>query len=789
MSLPVMKVALLNAFPNLLHSAEREFIERCLDVLRTTGHEARSVDTSDDIIAFDPDLVIVTHEFVAKVTDHFTVGLLWSPTRFYRDDEERLKSIRSWDLVVPINAATRRAARNLHFPLRHDTAVSELDFYPSAPVSDLPLPDAGALSVAYVGAHWDGQRHRPLLEELAKLTELHVYGPKGAWDFLPGNYRGVIPFDGRSLIRTLNRHGAVLALHKPEHAEEETPSMRVFEGCSARCVVITEPMQPLVELFGQSLRYVDVSLNPRRLAQEIAGIVAQYRAEPGLFEQTVQQAHDVFRARVCLERLLAALLEDAAAHKAKARAAITASPGDPEVAIIIRCGSRPLAVVERAVASLAAQSYRRIGLVFVRFAELEGFEGWLDTVRATRRFTFVQEVVAPGDGMRSASMWAGLRAVRSELFGMLDDDDEVFSDHVAQLVAVLARHADCDVAYAGAIRQEEDGAFINHHGRFHGDRQAQIPERRALKFMDDFDLDRLLRFDNFILSNAWLARSRVLSADVLDDPGLEVSEDVYFYLLLASRHRFQFSGRVSALWNWRSNGGDNSMLAVSQQRWTACARTLSRRLAQVQFPGCFPGRDVLGVGRIVVAPGAPARQPGPVAGPSPSRGAPAAAVMKRLLRAASGRRSFLTAADPIPFDSADVRFSIDFSRGTLPAFIASARGLSDFEPWGCWTDGPTLTLDFRSPLPQRFVLHLIGHASKHNHDLPIRVSVGSVEATLKMSARLRACRYTVPLLNADGARRLVFHIPNALSPASFDSRSRETRRLGIGLVRLDVIGQ
>jgi hypothetical protein len=782
-----MKVALLNAFPNLLHSAEREFIERCIAVLGAMDHEARCVITSDDVMAFDPDVVIVTHEFVAKTTDHFTVGLLWSPTQFYRDDAERVKAIRSWDLVVPINAETRRVARDLHFPLRHRSAVSDLDFFPSAPVSDLPLPDPAALGLAYVGAHWDGQRHRRLLEELARLTDLHVYGPAKAWEFLPRNYRGGIPFDGKSLVGTLNRHGIVLALHKLEHVEEQTPSMRVFEALSARCAVITERMQAFTDLFGDDLHYLDTSLSPRRQAEDIAAIVSRYKAEPALFEQRVAQTDAAFRAKASLEHLLGALLAEVADRKAQAHVALEHAPQGPEVSVIVRCGSRPLAVVQRAAASLAAQTYQRIGIVFVRFAEIEGFEDWLTEIRATGRFTFVKEVRAPGNGVRSAAMWAGLRAVESDAFALLDDDDELFSDHIASLVAVLARDPECDVAYAGGVKQEEDGAFLNTHDRFKGDLHDEIPERRALKFMDDFNLDRLLRFDNFILSHAWVARAWVLAGEVLDDPDLEVGEDVYLYLLLATRHRFQFSGRVSVIWNWRSNAADNSMLAVSQQRWARCAASLSRRLAHVQFPGGFAGRDVLGFGRIdrpAQAPGQ--RLPGVAAAAKPAL---PRTWLKQLLRVASGRRSFLSAADPIPYDPSEVVCSIDFTQQQLPAGLTNVRGLSDFEGWGCWTDGPQLTLEFRSPLPPQFTLHLIGHAFKSNHELPVVISVGRHEAMLRMSARLRACRYSVELLNPDGARSLVFQIPNARSPASMDAASRETRRLGIGLVRLDVIGR
>jgi hypothetical protein len=516
-----MKVALLNAFPNLLHSAEREFIERCVAVLGAMGHHALSVVTSDDIVTFEPDLVIVTHEFVAKTTDHFTVGLLWSPTLFYKDDEERLKAIRSWDLVVPINAETRRLARSLHFPLRHASAVSDLNFYPSAPAGDLPWPDSSRLGLAYVGAHWDGQRHRRLLEELAKITDLNVYGPAKAWEFLPKNYRGAIPFDGDSLVRTLNQHGIVLALHKQEHVEEQTPSMRVFEACSARCAVITERMQGFTELFGDELHYIDTSLSPKSLAREIAGVADRYRSDPSLFQRRVSRLHEIFRAKASLECLLSALLDEVVARQVHTRFSPASGTTDPEISVIIRCGSRPLAVLQRAVASVAAQTYAKVGLILVRFAEIEGFSDWLETLKATGRFSFVSELQAQGGGARSASMWAGLRAVRSDAFCMLDDDDEWFKDHLANLVEVLARDPVCDLAYSGAVKREEDGALLNQHARFKGELAVEVEERRALIFMDDYNLDRMLRFDNFILSHAWLARSRVLVGEVLDDPEMD----------------------------------------------------------------------------------------------------------------------------------------------------------------------------------------------------------------------------------------------------------------------------
>jgi Glycosyl transferase family 2 len=781
-----MRVALLNAFPNLPHSAEREFIERCMAVLQASEHEACRVVTSDDIIAFDPDLVIVTHEFVAKTTDHYTVGLLWSPTQFYRDDEERLKAIRSWDLVVPINAATRRFARDLHFPLRHESAVSDLDFFPSAPVADVPLPDASRLSVAYVGAHWDGQRHGELLRALAGQVELHVYGPEDAWRSMPGAYRGPIPFDGHSLVPTLNRHGIVLALHKPEHVQEATPSMRVFEGLAARCAVITEPLAPLQARFGDSLLTVEAAASPSRVARDIAAHVGRLRASAATFEALVGQSHRIFRDQVCLERLLEQLLADVAARQAAALAERERrqARGGPVVSIVIRCGSRPLAVLQRAVDSLAAQTHRDIVLLLVRFAPVVGLDDWLPGLRAGGRFRDVRVIDVVSDGLRSTAWWAGLRAVDTELFGMLDDDDELFHDHLANLVRLLEDDAGCDVAFAGGVQQEEDGVYLNTHGRFRGALQAEIRERRQLRFLDDFNLDRLLRHDNMILSHAWIARRSVLSHDVLADPGLEVGEDAYFYLLLASRHVFRFCGRVSVVWNWRSNARDNSMLAVSQQRWARCAEDIGLRLAHVSFPGGFEGRDVIGRGRVERRAFQP-WQPPALARPVQQTGPKS--WLKRALRMTSGGRAFLTAADQPPGDPGDIAFSIDFTQPAMPGFIVSARGLSTWESWGRWTDGPLLELEFSTPLPQRLRCVLIGHAAPGLQGQPVRVAVGEAGQPLRLSARWRACRYAIDLSNETRSRRLRLELPAVHVPALHDGRSSDTRRLGIALVRLDIL--
>jgi hypothetical protein len=783
-----MKVALVNAFPNLRYSAEKEFISRSISVLKKLGHDAIEVATSDEILAFDPSFVMVTHEFVAKTTPYYTVGLLWSPTQFYKNDPDRLKAIRSWDLVVPINSAIRQFANDIHFPRRHRSAVSPLNFYPSAPLTDLTACKSSDLSLAYVGVHWDGNRHDRLFRALAQVVDLHVYGPPDAWNFLPKNYRGPLPFDQNAVIQTLNRHGAALAIHKEAHIEEDTPSMRVFEACAAKCVVITDPLKPLLEIFGDSLEYIDIARKPEVVAREIAKIMHRHTVDADHRAQKLQRAGKAFASVVSLEKLFSELLDevDQRIHSGQS---LDQTDEQSDVTVILRCGSRPLSMLQRAVSSLRQQTHRPLGIIFARYAAIEGFESWLQDLQREERFIFLIDLEVPGNGVRSSAMWGGLREVKTEFFCMLDDDDELFPNHLGDLVELLKDNEAVSVAYSGVIRQEEDGKFLNDHDRFKGELGIEIHERRELFFFQDFNLDHLLRFENFIQSNTWLARRLVLTPEVLDDPMLEVQEDLYFYLLLASRYKFVFSGTASALWNWRSLSDDNTISAVTSDIWEATRERLTRRLSHIPFRGDSLGEDIVGIGRTskLRADSNPLDQSDDC-----KRDWLHSAKMQSL-----GNRILEQARRVLP-DQILTRFGIedgsqreadyriDFSAGRLPHFIVHSHGLSHAEPWGRWTVGSHLLLKFRQPLPRRFVLRIYGRAYESNHKKPVTIRLGEFSTAIAVSSNATIKRYDVEIQHEEISDTIILEISNPESPSKLSPGSRDHRKLGLAIARLEM---
>lgn len=590
-----MKIAFFDAFPHLAISAEREFIMRSIQALKTMGHEAVQVTSSAQIEQQNPDIVFYTHDLITKLTHHFGVGFLWSPTAFYRDVKERCEAIRSWDLVLPINRATEKFARDLHFPARHATAVSTNIMMPTANNVDVELPDLNNLTLTYMGVHWDGRRHNDVLSALEAETKLVTYGPQSAWQHYEGDYRGPIALGDGSIVSTLNRHGIVLAIHKPEHRDEDTPSMRIFEACAAKCLVITDPLPTIREIFGDAVEYVDASLPPEEVARQISEIVREARTNTEQTKTKILQAHKIFCERVSLEALYPPVLKEVAQRIAHKNEPVRI--GDT-VSVIMRVGSRPLDMIKRAVASISAQTYQPVQIIFAQFKRIDGFDEFADSIRSSSRFQGVKIVSVPLPGNRSASMWAGLNAVDTPYFAILDDDDEWFADHLGNIMNYFRSFPESDVVHSGGIQNEEE---LNEQlpDRLPESMRGKVVEPRSLRMMKAFDSAKMMTWENYMLSHSFVARSHFLSPDVLDDPGLDVGEDVYLYFMYLSKGaKIRFNGFATAVWNFRSISKGNSTVVTTASEYEKSGRAIRLRLSNSAFVHEMLGGDVIGNGFV-----------------------------------------------------------------------------------------------------------------------------------------------------------------------------------------------
>ncbi|WP_161626939.1 glycosyltransferase [Sulfuricella denitrificans] len=438
-------------------------------------------------------------------------------------------------------------------------------------------PNLSNPALFYTGVHWDGSRHSKLMNDLRAKLPVSFYGDPAKWAHYGAAYKGAIPFDGVSIFEKINSEGVVLCLHRDEHLKHDLPSMRIFEAAAAGAVIITEKSNFAQRHFGGSALYVDQDASVAEKVAQISAHFAWICSHQGEALAMASQSHAIFNANFALEKLLAQLPEFLQQVKRANYYEIDNTTNtEARVDVIVRVGGRGLAFIERCLDSLAAQNHINLGLVLVSYREVPGLDGLLE--KYANRFTSIKRIASEPTGFRSTALWDGMRAIDGKYFCNLDDDDTLHPNHISSLVALLESDKEHHVAYSGWIQiQDEDGHYYrqaNHTGPL----GKQIKENRHLFFFDQFKRRRLLQLDNYVGSNAYLARTSLLEERDLVDPKLKVAEDVYLFLLFLRRSDFLFSWRATANWHWRTTSEDNSMMLETCH--SECGR---RVLLRTQF--------------------------------------------------------------------------------------------------------------------------------------------------------------------------------------------------------------
>ena len=275
-----MRIAVQNPFPNVPQVAEAEWIRRFFTACGRLGFEPVEVVTSDDILRCQPDCVLVTHEVSPKLTQFPTLGVNWNPPDFFAEDPERCRSVLSLDghlcasrqiaqwIDDFTNGRGKRAVihNGLMLPSTPDTGPAGL------------LPPR--LAIMYAGVHWDGSRHGEIFRGLEGRVPLRLYGPPDAWRDRGASYRGVLPFDGVSVISAIRDAGIALCLHKAAHRGANCPTMRLFEAAAAGALIITDDFEFPREWFRDSVLYIDAELPAPMVIEQIVSYVEWANRNP-----------------------------------------------------------------------------------------------------------------------------------------------------------------------------------------------------------------------------------------------------------------------------------------------------------------------------------------------------------------------------------------------------------------------------------------------------------------------------------------------------------------------------
>ncbi len=183
--------------------------------------------------------------------------------------------------------------------------------------------------------------------------------------------------------------------------------------------------------------------------------------------------------------------------------------------VIVRTLGRPM--VTRALASVAAQTYRPVEIVLVDAAG-GGFA-------MTRYGDVPVRVVTRGERLdRPRAANAGIESARGTWISFLDEDDEIAPGHLAQLIAT-ASVAGLPVAYS----------------------QTRLAETGRV-FGGPFDRAVLFR-SNYIAIHAAAFHRSMIDAGARFDESLSRFEDWDFWLQLVHRTDFAFTGQPTAVYH------------------------------------------------------------------------------------------------------------------------------------------------------------------------------------------------------------------------------------------------
>lgn len=587
-----MRIALLNCFDGYQY-AESELAKRFERAAASAGLPLRQVRSVVEAERFKADCILAMHHWTGKVCSIPTYGCMWNPPEFFDHSPQHLAHVASYDGYLTSSPVIDTFVDQLllHQPRR----ALRGNIYTSCPARPFVPARYAEARLCYLGTNWDGTRLGELFVQLSRSGLMDVYGPEQRWGHVRECHRGVLPFDGVSVIETLSRAGAGLCLHTAAHIATGTPSMRIFELAASGAVAICQ-RHPFIERhFGDCVLHFDAAAEPAEMARQVLEALATVRNKPDRAAEMARAAWEVFDRTFALERLLDELVRVHSAFWATpsptACPMVTAEP--PRAQYIVRCGSRPPAMLARALSSIAKQRQAHAEALIVPHQPIENLDQTAREAGLEGRYRMLDP---PAGTSRSATLFAGLAAADAPLVGLLDDDDLLYPDHTAALAAALQRDPTAMMAHGGHVaRAERPDLSDPPLAELPADRtQAPLAEQLAdiasLAWFSPFCLSLVLNGHNCVASNSWLVRREALARIPLADPRLDLAEDFYLLLLLRRMGPFCFVPLVTSESRQRRGpNSDNSLHCEPKKTWEQAYRRIGVLLRGLEIA---PGRCI-----------------------------------------------------------------------------------------------------------------------------------------------------------------------------------------------------
>jgi hypothetical protein len=561
---PWREGAEIQAFMSLAMAAQR------------IGCELIRVHNSQEIIAAAPDFILAIEPGQPKTTDVPTFGVVHSPrsilmeSKSHLEDISYLQSLLTYDGYLTIADSLRHFVEALSAGAGRTPHVG---FYYNTPqrqglICGLEkLAAQEALRLCYFGINWE-PRARPLFRALAQRPYMRIYGPPQGWEYLrASSYCGEVPFDGQSVQRVYALFGIGLVVLSTQHMLDDVVSNRVFEIASVGAVAICPEIPWIRKNFGDSVLYYDPFAAPADTVARIDGIVGEIRRDPRAAAQQALAARAIFDEKFAGEVMLGNAVRYF--NEWRERAGRARDPADgPLIDVVIRALRSPIGNVYRALRSIDGQTAGRFRVILVCCNGLDA--SGLTGARWNRIDSFETVSLAADDAGMALAL--GLKAVRSDLFAILEEDDFWLCGHIEALLPLAeAAPPGRAYAYSGVLRIE---ALVP------GDNTGA--ERRRIAGLAPLGGD-IEQIAEGLVPGSFLASSALLRFVDIDNLAAGNAGGVVLQAHLVSRAKPAFSQRATLCIAARGGGSAEAGLD-SLLRLHALADRLERQLPSSAAP-------------------------------------------------------------------------------------------------------------------------------------------------------------------------------------------------------------
>lgn len=520
------------------------------DAFSRAGIEVASC-ASADRIPESCDAVLALGPDVPKLTPVPTYGWLLQPWLEYQTPMW-LRNVLGWDAYVVATDRVQQWITDISFGARKRAPV--MTCVPAPPGTTRP----------------EGRKTQP---PALILPGCHAAEPLA-------RVVGASPVTAESdLLLELRTAGVGVWLEAPAPAQDEHVSLELLEIIAAGALAVTTRSRFANRWFGDTLLYVDGDAPEDVLAWQLERHLDWIRSNPQEANARAAHAHAIFSEHLALDRLPALLTAfHSGVMDQKGPVDTTAAACRPSVAYVVRTEGHP----DRVLRSLERQGYPGLRAFIVSRSP------GMDVSDVAGRFPGLScTVLPPVPGSASTPLWHGLRAVResgAEMFGLVDDRDELFPNHVRTVVDAMQNmdgrswFGSFGVAYSGAVECAL-GEFTR--DRWAHDQSPPTSLARRLRHFRFYHPGYLDEGAHEVHPGALLARTTLLDEEVLEDPGLDEGAERYLQLLLAEKSLFAFACEVTVATHDREDDVDQSrhIRPLDETRQRIFFRTYGR-----QFP-------------------------------------------------------------------------------------------------------------------------------------------------------------------------------------------------------------